>query len=235
MDFLQQHPYLTVGILLLVVALAYCVLKIMKRGQYLSLSLWRKSKNEWGLGLNSTATATPALSPEGESAQVIERAPSIRGCRDFFPQSTNYLEMLIFAMTGQQFLEEIKHSKIYVRSIRIIAPSQQAVKEYFNTKNIANKESAIKSVEDTIMANEARRYMGELVQRIALKRINAFPLSFYAVFLQGSSPPLAMTGVYTDSSLREHTIGLESHAWIDSNSTSIQEKISQFDAIWNSL
>lgn len=167
---------------------------------------------------------TPISSPEKFQQG---RPTSISGCAEFFKENGRHSELRIFAMSGQRFLETIRSSRISVDLVRIIAPSEDALKAYFGTNTKAIED--VKKDIDAICNGTTSSKLNGLIGKVETKRIGSFPLTFYAIF----SDQLAMSGVYAVEDLREHTIGLKSRAWIDPDKNSIEEKLSQFNALWS--
>jgi hypothetical protein len=155
------------------------------------------------------------------------RPTSISGCAEFFKEKEHHCELRVFAMSGQRFLETIRSSHISVDLVRIIAPSDEALIAYFG-RNTSAIEYVKKDIDNICNGTTATKLNG-LVGKVETKRIGSFPLTFYAIF----SDQLAMAGVYAVDELREHTIGLKSRAWIDPDKNSVDEKISQFNALWS--
>lgn len=152
---------------------------------------------------------------------------SISGCTGFFKEKESHRELRIFALSGQRFLETIHENRMTVDSVRIIVPSEEAIKAYFGNNDEAFR--LVKKDIDSICNGTTTNKLNGLVKRVETKRIGSFPLTFYAIF----SDKLAMSGVYAISDMRQHTIGLKSRAWIDPDKNSVEERLSQFDALWS--
>lgn len=151
---------------------------------------------------------------------------SISACTSFFKIKKHHKELHIFALSGQKFLDEIDRHRMFVDSIKIISPTDDALKAYYGSNQKAI--SLIKDDIDNIVNGTTIDSLKPRVKKIETKRIGSFPLSFYAI----SSERIAMSGVYTDSPLCRHTIGLTSSAWVDLDSNSVSGKLSQFKGLW---
>lgn len=158
---------------------------------------------------------------------TMPEASKISECKTFFKANETHRELIIFALTGQRFFEMIKDNRISVENIKLIVPTDKAIRAYYPS-NHPGFQLLINDI-NNIRNGNAKSNLSGLVESISIQEVESFPLVFYAIF----DSSLAMSGVYRISETRSHTIGLESRAWVDNDDVSIKERTSQFGRIWN--
>lgn len=167
-----------------------------------------------------------ALNTSMHDLPVVALTTSINGCTWFFKKNMRFSELRIFAMSGQRFMEAIYDAEIIVDSVKIIMPTDDALKAYFGSNETAF--ASVKLDIDAICNGSTATKLSGLIKRLDTKRIGSFPLNFYAIV----SEELAMSGVYTLDKVR-NAIPLKSRAWKTQDKNSIKERLLQFNALWN--
>src|ERR1043166_3644009 len=120
----------------------------------------------------------------------------------------------------------MKEYNITANEIHVIAPSEQALRTYFESDMIIDdRERAItsqcKSIADISSSVGLLSSTGP--SKLKVKRVGSFPLDFYIIF----DSRHCMAGKYVTDEFRRHEIGLKSVAWVEDDPRIVDQHIRQ--------
>lgn len=154
---------------------------------------------------------------------------------EFWNIGTKFKRLDINALNGERFIEMIQEKQISVDHIRIIIPTEDAMKTYYQSDSvILDSYGASKTLNDSILNIES--YMPEWISQGRLKsfsvrRLGTFPLDFYAL-LDGKH---CLVGKYLKDGTRKHSVGLKSLSWTEKDIQLISHHSLHFEELWDSL